>query len=300
MILADVGDCREVARRRLPRFLFDYIDGGAFAETTLRANVDELQKIRLRKRVLTRADRVSLTSRLLGRDVSMPVALAPVGMAGLNARRGEVQAAGAAEGRGVPFSLSTVAACSIEEVRAAVETPPWFQLYVIRDRGFMREMLAEALAAGCDTLFLTVDMPTPGPRYRDRRSGLAGGTPFQRGSSRLAQAASRPGWAWDVGVRGRPHTIGQLASALGEQTGIDEYRAWMARNFDASVSWSDVEAIRADWPGKLVIKGVLDVDDAREAARTAWWCPTMADSSLTERWPRSALSARSPTRSGTG
>lgn len=267
MILADVGDYREAARRRLPRFLFDYIDGGAFAETTLRANVDELQEVSLRQRVLTGVDQVSLNCRLLGRDVSMPVALAPVGMAGLNARRGEVQAAKAAEARGVPFCLSTVAACSIEEVRSAVETPPWFQLYIIRDRGFMRDMLARARAAGCDTLFLTVDMPVPGPRYRDRRSGLAGGTPLQRQFSRLLQVAARPAWAWDVGVHGRPHTIGHVSSALGQNAGVDEYWAWMARNFDASVNWSDVEAIRADWPGKLVIKGVLDVDDAREAAR---------------------------------
>lgn len=267
MILADVGDYREAARRRLPRFLFDYIDGGAFAETTLRANVEELQKIRLRQRVLTGADQVSLTTRLLGRDVSMPVALAPIGMAGLNARRGEVQAARAAEARGVPFCLSTVAACSIEEVGAGVATPPWFQLYITRDRGFTREVLARALAAGCDTLFLTVDMPVPGPRYRDRRSGLAGGTPFQRQLSRLMQAANCPGWVWDVGVNGRPHTIGHVSSALGRNAGIDDYWVWMARNFDASVTWSDVEAIRASWPGKLVIKGVLDVDDAREAAR---------------------------------
>lgn len=267
MILADVADYREAARRRLPRFLFDYIDGGAFAETTLRANVDELQKISLRQRVLTGADQVSLTTRLLGRGVAMPVALAPVGMAGLNARRGEVQAARAAEARGVPFCLSTVAACSIEEVRAAVETPPWFQLYIIRDRGFMRDMLVRARAAGCHTLFLTVDMPVPGPRYRDRRSGLAGGTPLQRQLSRMLQVAARPAWAWDVGVHGRPHTIGHVSSALGQNAGIDEYWSWMARNFDASVSWSDVEAIRADWPGKLIIKGVLDVEDARAAAR---------------------------------
>lgn len=267
MILADVGDYREAARRRLPRFLFDYVDGGSFAETTLRANVDDLQKVRLRQRVLGGVDQISLATSLLGRDVAMPVALAPVGMAGLNARRGEVQAARAAEARGVPFCLSTVAACSIEEVRAAVATPPWFQLYVIRDRGFMKDMLARALAAGCDTLFLTVDMPAPGPRYRDRRSGLAGGSPLQRRISRWLQVAARPAWAWDVGLCGRPHTIGHVSSALGEHAGVDEYWAWMARNFDASVTWADVEAIRTAWPGRLVIKGVLDVEDARQAAR---------------------------------
>lgn len=267
MILADVSDYREAARRRLPRFLFDYIDGGAFAETTLRANVDRLQDVRLRQRILTGADDVSLSTTLLGRDVALPVALGPVGMAGLNARRGEVQAARAAEAAGVPFCLSTVAACTVEEVRAAVETPPWFQLYVIRDRGFMREMLIRARACGCETLFLTVDMPAPGPRYRDKRSGLSGGTALQRQLSRMVQAMVRPGWAWDVGLLGGPHTIGHVASALGTKAGIDEYWSWMARNFDASVTWDDAEEIRSLWPGRLVIKGVMDVEDARECAR---------------------------------
>lgn len=267
MILADLSDYREAARRRLPRFLFDYIDGGAFTETTLRDNVDRLQAVRLRQRVLTGADSVSLRTTLLGREAALPLALGPVGMAGLNARRGEVQAAVAAEAAGVPFCLSTVGACTVEEVRAGVATPPWFQLYVIRDRGFMREMIARALAAGCDTLFLTVDMPAPGPRYRDKRSGLSGGAPLQRQLSRLLQAAARPGWAWDVGVRGGPHTIGHVASALGARAGIDEYWSWMARNFDASVTWDDAEEIRALWPGRMVIKGILDVEDAHEAAR---------------------------------
>lgn len=267
MILADVMDYREGARRRLPRFLFDYIDGGAFTESTLRDNVDRLQAVRLRQRVLKGVDAVSLETTLLGRTARLPLALGPVGMAGLNARRGEVQAAAAAEAAGVPFCLSTVGACTVEEVRAGVATPPWFQLYVIRDRGFMREMIARALAAGCDTLFLTVDMPAPGPRYRDKRSGLSGGSPLQRQFSRLLQAAVRPGWAWDVGVRGGPHTIGHVASALGARAGIDEYWSWMARNFDASVTWDDAEEIRALWPGRMVIKGILDVEDAREAAQ---------------------------------
>ena len=267
MILADVMDYREAARRRLPRFLFDYIDGGAFAETTLRDNVERLQAVRLRQRVLKGADDVSLETSLLGRSVKLPLALGPVGMAGLNARRGEVQAAAAAEAAGVPFCLSTVGACTLEEVAAGVRTPPWFQLYVIRDRGFMREMIARALAVGSDTLFLTVDMPAPGPRYRDKRSGLSGGSPLERQVSRVIQAAARPAWAWDVGLLGGPHTIGHVASALGAAAGIDEYWAWMARNFDASVTWDDAEEIRALWPGRMIIKGVLDVEDAREAAR---------------------------------
>lgn len=267
MILADIMDYREAARRKIPQFLFDYIDGGAFAETTLRDNVDRLQSVRLRQRVLTGADGVSLAGTLLGRSVSMPVVLGPVGMAGLNARRGEVQAARAAEAQGVPFCLSTVGACSIEEVRAGVETPPWFQLYVTRDRGFMRDMIARAHAAGSETLFLTVDMPTPGPRYRDKRSGLSGGTPLQRQMKRMAQVMMRPAWAFDVGLLGGPHTIGHVSTAVGAGAGIDDYWSWMASNFDASVTWDDAEEIRALWPGRMVIKGILDPDDAREAAR---------------------------------
>lgn len=267
MVLADVMDYREAARRKLPRFLFDYIDGGAFAETTLRANISRLQAVQLRQRVLQGADAVSLAGTMLGRSVTMPVALGPVGMAGLNARRGEVQAAKAAEAAGVPFCLSTVGACTIEEVRAGVETPPWFQLYVTRDRGFMREMMARAAAAGCDTLFLTVDMPAPGPRYRDKRSGLSGGTPLQRQVSRVVQAMARPAWAWDVGLFGGPHTIGHVTSSLGSGTGIDAYWSWMASNFDASVTWADAEEIRSLWPGRMIIKGVLDLEDAEEAAK---------------------------------
>ncbi len=267
MILADVMDYREAARRRIPRFLFDYVDGGAFAETTLRDNIGRLQEVRLRQRVLAGADNVSLAGTLLGRSVAMPLALGPVGMAGLNARRGEVQAARAAEVAGVPFCLSTVGACSIEEVRAGVQTPPWFQLYVTRDRGFMRDMIARAHAAGSDTLFLTVDMPAPGPRYRDKRSGLSGGTAMQRQVARMAQVMTRPAWAWDVGLMGGPHTIGHVASALGSAAGIDDYWSWMASNFDASVTWDDAEEIRALWPGRMVIKGILDLDDALEAAQ---------------------------------
>ncbi|ADL02183.1 L-lactate dehydrogenase [Brevundimonas subvibrioides] len=266
MILADVMDYREAARRRIPRFLFDYVDGGAFAETTLRDNIDRLHRVRLRQRVLTGADHVSLSGALLGRETAMPLALGPVGMAGLNARRGEVQAARAAEAAGVPFCLSTVGACSIEEVRKGVQTPPWFQLYVTRDRGFMRDMIARARDAGADTLFLTVDMPAPGPRYRDKRSGLSGGTAMQRQLGRIAQVMTRPAWAVDVGLLGGPHTIGHVSSALGSGAGIDDYWAWMSKNFDASVTWDDAEEIRRLWSGRMVIKGILDPADAMEAA----------------------------------
>jgi L-lactate dehydrogenase (cytochrome) len=192
----------------------------------------------------------------------MPVVLAPVGLAGLNARRGEVQAAKAAAKAEIPFSLSTVSACSIEEVAAGSSKSFWFQLYVMRDRGFMRELLARAAAAGCSTLLFTVDLPLPGTRYRDYRSGLAG-SPGWRGSLRRAcQAAMKPRWAWDVGVKGRPHTLGNLASMMGRDSGLEDFLGWMLANFDASVTWSDLEFLRSEWKGPLIVKGILDVDDA--------------------------------------
>jgi L-lactate dehydrogenase (cytochrome) len=196
----------------------------------------------------------------------LPIALGPIGLAGMNARRGEVQAARAAAAAGVPFCLSTVSACAIDEVAAGAKAPFWFQLYMIRDRGFMRELLAKARAAGCPVLVFTVDMPVPGSRYRDVRSGLAGAPGLAGALRRLGQAALRPDWAWDVGVCGRPHQLGNVAPVLGANSGLEDFFAWMRNNFDPTVSWKDLEFIRREWDGPLVIKGVLDADDAREAA----------------------------------
>ncbi|MET0355201.1 MAG: L-lactate dehydrogenase [Cellvibrio sp.] len=266
MILANVSDYREMARRRLPHFLFEYIDGGAFSETTLRNNEHDLQKIALRQRVLRDVSQVSLNTTLFGQNMAMPIGLSPVGIAGLNARRGEVQAAQAAEEAGVPFCLSTVSACSIDEVRAGVKNPVWFQLYMIRDRGFLREMLARAKAAGTNTLLFTVDMPVPATRYRDMRSGLSYGTMFQRKLTRSLQVLRRPGWAWDVGLLGRPHSLGNIAPVLGENAGIDEFWAWLGKNFDPTVTWADIDRIRAEWDGHFIIKGILDPEDAQQAA----------------------------------
>ena len=263
---AAVFDYRALARARLPRFLFDYIDGGAYAEVTLARNVADLEAIALRQRVLVDVSRIDLSTRLFGRDCAMPLALAPVGLAGMNARRGEVQAARAAQRAGVPFCLSTVSACPLDEVADAVTTPPWFQLYVIRDRGFMHALLDDAAERGCPALVFTVDMPVPGTRYRDYRSGLAGAPGLSGGLRRLAQALGRPHWAWDVGVRGRPHQLGNVAPVLGRKTGLEDFFAWMRDNFDPSVTWKDLDAIRARWKGPLIIKGILDPDDARAAA----------------------------------
>jgi L-lactate dehydrogenase (cytochrome) len=263
---ASALDYRELARRRLPHFLFEYIDGGSYAEVTLRRNVADLEAIALRQRVLTDVSTLDLTTTLFGREQKLPVALAPIGLAGMNARRGEVQAARAAEKAGIPFCLSTVSACPIDEVARASTQPIWFQLYMIRDRGFMKDLLAQAKEAGCSTLIFTVDMPVPGSRYRDYRSGLAGASGFAGSFRRTVQAMLRPAWAYDVGVRGRPHQLGNVAPVLGKNTGLEDFFAWMRNNFDPTVSWKDLEFIRDSWDGPLVIKGILDRDDAIAAA----------------------------------
>jgi L-lactate dehydrogenase (cytochrome) len=263
---ASALDYRELARRRLPHFLFEYIDGGSYAEVTLRRNVADLEAIALRQRVLTDVSTLDLTTTLFGREQKLPVALAPIGLAGMNARRGEVQAARAAEKAGIPFCLSTVSACPIDEVARASTQPIWFQLYMIRDRGFMKDLLAQAKEAGCSTLIFTVDMPVPGSRYRDYRSGLAGASGFAGSFRRTVQAMLRPAWAYDVGVRGRPHQLGNVAPVLGKNTGLEDFFAWMRNNFDPTVSWKDLEFIRDSWDGPLVIKGILDQEDAIAAA----------------------------------
>jgi len=263
---ASISDYRELARRRLPRFLFEYIDGGSYAETTLGRNVSDLRDVALRQRVLRDVSDIDLSTTLFGQEVSLPVALAPVGLAGMNARRGEVQAARAAAAFGVPFTLSTVGACSIGEVAAGSPTPFWFQLYMIRDRAFMADLLDLAEQAKCPALVFTVDMPVPGSRYRDYHSGLAGASGFFGDMRRALQAVGRPAWAWDVGVNGGPHSLGNVAPVLKGKTGIDDFFAWMRDNFDPTVTWDDLAWVRERWKGPLIIKGVLDADDARRVA----------------------------------
>lgn len=262
MIISSANDFREAARRRLPRFLFDYADGGAYAEETLRRNVSDLAAVALRQRVLKDVASIDLRTTLFGREVALPVALGPVGISGMYARRGELQAARAARAAGIPTCLSTVSICSIEEV-AEVADPFWFQLYVIRDRGFMKDLIARAKAAGAGALVFTVDMPVPGARYRDAHSGMSGPYGPLR---RVLQAMGKPGWAWDVGLWGRPHMLGNLLPVLGKDSGLNDYMGWLGANFDPSIQWKDLEWIRAAWDGPLIIKGILDPEDAREAA----------------------------------
>lgn len=265
MKAAAVLDYRELARRRLPPFLFEYIDGGSGAEVTLRRNVADLEALALRQRVLRDVSTLDLSTELFGSRMTMPIALAPIGMAGLCARRGEVQAARAAERAGVPFCLSTVSACSLAEVQRAVTQPLWFQLYMIRDRAFMRDLLAQA-SAHCSALIFTVDMPLPGSRYRDVRSSLTEAAGFEGSLRRVGQALCHPRWAWDVGVRGRPHTLGNLMSVMGADSALADFFAWTRRNFDPSVTWKDLNWVREHWQGPLIIKGILDVSDADLAA----------------------------------
>lgn len=266
MIAASIPDFRELARRRLPHFLFEYIDGGSYSETTLRRNVDDLRDIALRQRVLRDVSGLDLSTELFGQKQALPVALAPIGLAGMNARRGECQAVRAAEVAGVPFTLSTVSACSLDEVAKAASKPFWFQLYMTRDRGFMRELLQEAVELNCSTLVFTVDMPVPGSRYRDYHSGLAGAAGMKGAIRRTLQGAMKPAWAWDVGVMGRPHGLGNVIRKLDGRTGIEDFFKWMRENFDSSISWKDLDFIRSEWKGPLVIKGLLDAEDAVEAA----------------------------------
>lgn len=265
MLAANITDYRTLARKRLPRFMFEYIDGGAFTEATLRRNVSDFEDLALRQKILGGVGDTNIATTLLGQNLAMPVILAPIGLAGLNARRGEIQACKAAQAAGVPFILSTMSICTMEEVRAKTQ-PFWFQLYVMRDRGFMRAMIARAKEAGCKALVFTVDMPVPGIRYRDMRSGLSAGGPIARRLKRLGQALARPGWAWDVGLLGGPHTLGHVVSALGGKAGIEEFWAWAGSNFDPTVTWKDIAAIRQLWDGPLIVKGILDPEDAKAAA----------------------------------
>jgi L-lactate dehydrogenase (cytochrome) len=262
MIISASTDYRAAAKRKLPPFLFHYVDGGAYAEYTLRRNVDDLASIALRQRVLRNMSELSLETQLFGETLSMPVVLAPVGLTGMLARRGEVQAARAADKKGIPFTLSTVSVCPIEEVAPAIKRPMWFQLYVLKDRGFMKNALERAKAAGVTTLVFTVDMPTPGARYRDAHSGMSGPNANMR---RMLQSMTHPFWAWDVGLHGKPHDLGNISTYRGHPTGLEDYIGWLAANFDPSISWKDLEWIREFWDGPMVIKGILDAEDARDA-----------------------------------
>jgi L-lactate dehydrogenase (cytochrome) len=264
MIISAPTDYRLAAERRLPRFLFDYIDGGAVTEHTMKQNVEELGSINLRQRVLRGVGTPSLETEIMGQKWAMPIGLGPVGATGTYARRGEVQAARAASAAGIPYTLSTVSVCSIEEVARGADGQLWTQLYVLKDHGYMRNALERAWAAGMKTLVFTADLPAEGSRYRDRHSGMSGPFAWLR---QRTQAVAHPRWAVDVGVLGRPLSFGNIEAYTHRKMSANEIADYIGTNFDPAISWKTLEWIRESWQGKLLVKGVLDPDDARDAVR---------------------------------
>lgn len=261
------ADYRRIAEDRLPRALFDYIDGGAYEEVTLRANTSDLQAIELKQRVMRDVSKIETRVDVLGEPWAMPVVLAPIGMGGMMAKRAEVQAVRAADAFGVPFCLSTVAICSLEEVAKAAKRPFWFQLYMLRDRGAVREILQRARDVGVKTLVFTVDLAVMGARYRDAHNGLAGGVGLWgklRGG--LFEYLAHPRWLAEVALGGRPLVFGNLAPYVPRATTPNDFKAWVDSQLDPSVTWKDIEQLRHEWDGKLVIKGVLNAEDAVSAA----------------------------------
>jgi L-lactate dehydrogenase (cytochrome) len=262
---ATVSDYRELARRRLPRQLFDYIDGGAYDEATLRANVGDLERVLLRQVVMRDVSAREQAVDVLGQRMALPVILAPVGLGGMFARRAEVQAARAADRAGVPFVESTVSVCGIEEVAGATSVPPWFQLYVMRDRGYARELMGRAHAVGAPVLILTVDLAVVGARHRDTRNAIAGRQSSWAKAIRGLDLAAHPRWIRDVAVGGKPLTFGNLEQAVPGARNPAAFREWVDSQFDPSVTWTDIAWVRENWTGKLIVKGVLDPEDARRA-----------------------------------
>ncbi len=260
-----VKDYRRLAEKRLPRFLFDYVDGGANQEHSLAANVDDFRRICLKQHVMRDVSEVDTSTTLSGQPARMPVALAPIGMAGMMARRGEVQAARAALSAGIPFTTSTVGICPLEEVQAATNAPFWFQLYMLRDRGLVSTLLGRAQAAGCETLVFTVDLAVAGMRHRDLQNGMLGGG-LAGSLAKAWQLATRPRWLVDVGIRGKPHDFGNLREVVSDARNLNAYKAFIGSQFDPSVTWKDIAWLRSLWKGKILVKGVMTEEDSRAAA----------------------------------
>ena len=261
--ITNIEDLRRIARRKIPRAIYDYVERGSYDELTLEANRADLDATRLRQRVLIDVSKLSLASTMLGEAVAMPVAIAPTGLAGLVHGDGEILAARAAQAAGVKYCLSTMSICSIEDVRGATNAPFWFQLYMFRDRGFSKTVIERARAADCPALLVTVDLPMRGQRHADIKNGLT--VPPRLTLRNAFDVARRPAWLAKV-LLGRRKTFGNVEHYLKGRVGIEQAGAWSNQNFDRSLNWRDVEWVRALWPGKLVLKGVLDVEDARTAA----------------------------------
>ena len=260
-----IEDLRCVARRKVPRAFFDYAEAGSYAQETLRANREDLEHIKLRQRVLVDVSQRDLTTTILGERVSLPLALAPIGLCGMMHGDGEILACRAAQAAGIPFTLSTMSICSIEDVAQAVDKPFWFQLYVMKDRGFIRALIERAAAAKCSALVLTLDLQVLGQRHCDIRNGMT--VPPQIKLGNLIDIATKPAWALSI-LRGRRKTFGNLAGHVQGMENVNSLAQWTANQFDPTLNWKDVEWVRSVWPGKLILKGILDVEDARIAANT--------------------------------
>jgi L-lactate dehydrogenase (cytochrome) len=259
-MIQSIGDLRELARRRIPRAIFDYADGGSYEERTLRRNAADLDAITFRQRVMVDVSDISLATTVVGIQASMPLAIAPTGLAGFFHADGEILGARAAAGFGIPFCLSTMSVCSIEDVRAATKQPFWFQQYLMRDRGFNQELIERAIAAQCSALVLTLDLQVLGERRRDPRNGLT--IPPRFTLRNAFDLATKLSWTKNV-LFGKRRTLGNLAGRIGGSSNIRTLAEWTATQFDATANWRDVEWVRSRWPGKLILKGILDPRDAR-------------------------------------
>ena len=261
-LIQSIDDLRKIARRRIPRAIFDYADGGAYQERTLRANAADLDALTFRQRVMVDVSSTSLATTVLGTEISMPLAIAPTGLAGLFHADGEILGARAAAAFGIPFCLSTMSICSIEDVRAATDRPFWFQQYLMRDRGFNQALIDRAIAAQCSALMLTLDLPLLGERWRDARNGLS--IPPRVSLRNAWDVATKPAWAMKV-LFGKRRTFGNLVGHIRGATGVLNLAEWTHSQFDASATWRDVEWVRSRWPGRLILKGILDAEDAHLA-----------------------------------
>ncbi|MGD0026815.1 MAG: alpha-hydroxy acid oxidase [Xanthobacteraceae bacterium] len=260
-----IEDLRQTARRKVPRAFFEYAEAGAYAEETLRANRADLERIKLRQRILVNVASRSTKTAILGEPASLPLALAPVGLCGMQHGDGEILACRAAQQAGIPFCLSTMSICSIEDVAQSVDKPFWFQLYVMKDRGFARSLIERAAAAKCSALVLTVDLQVLGQRHRDIKNGMT--VPPELRIKNLIDIATKPAWALSV-LRGKRKTFGNIAGHISGMQNVNSLAQWISGQFDPALSWKDVEWIAGLWPGKLILKGILDVEDARIAAKT--------------------------------
>jgi L-lactate dehydrogenase (cytochrome) len=265
-VITSIADLRDLARKRLPRAIFDYADRGSYDEVTLARNRADLQKLEFRQRVMRDLSTLSVASTMLGEKVTMPLAIAPTGLTGLFYGDGEIHGARAALDFGIPFTLSTMSICSIEDVRDALQRPFWMQLYLMRDRGFNQELIARARAAGCSALMLTVDLPMHALRRRDPKNGLS--VPPHLTLGNALDMASKPAWVWRL-LRAKRRSFGNLAGHLGKADDLRTLSEWVAAQFNPAVTWADIDWIRSQWPGKLIVKGILDAEDARVAAGLA-------------------------------